>query len=126
MVQYSCEILNLFGGPELAELTVCGAKELPELPNFLDAAILNYIFKSMHPDRAIVHLDLAILKQTNAAAEAYTTGRGHLLHFIDGVHLGEHRLLAYWSAVRHFEQCIGAIWKAAELFAKMEHKVLKK
>jgi hypothetical protein len=43
MVQYSSDILNLFGAPELSELTVCGAKELPRLPDYLPAAIFNQI-----------------------------------------------------------------------------------
>ena len=126
MAQYSNEILHLFGGPALVDLTACGAKELPTLPKYVDAVIWNFIFNAMHPDRAIVHLDVAILKQTNAAAEAYTTGRSQLLRFIDGVQRGEHLLSAYLSALTHFEHCIGAVWKASLLFNKMEHRALNK
>jgi hypothetical protein len=39
MVQYSSELLNLFGAPELSELSACGAKELPTLPDFLSDAM---------------------------------------------------------------------------------------
>jgi hypothetical protein len=126
MAQFSNEILNLFGGQALPDLTVCGAKELPTLPNYVDAVVWNFIFNAMHPDIAIVRLDLAILKQTNAAVEAYTTGRSQLLRFVDGVQRGEHRLLAYLSALTQFEHCIGAVWKASLLFNKMEHRALNK
>ena len=58
MVQYSHEILNLFGAPELFELTVCGAKGLPTVPNYLPAAIWNHIAGASHPDTAYVTLIL--------------------------------------------------------------------
>jgi hypothetical protein len=124
MVQYSSEILNLFGAPELSELTICGAKELPKLPDYLSAAIWNHIVGVVHPDTSVRHLDLAFLRRANAAAEEYRSGRSHLLRYVEGVEGGEHRLGAYLSALTHFEQCLGAIWQAAELFNRMEHKVL--
>jgi hypothetical protein len=124
MVQYAPDILNLFGAPELSELTVCGAKDLPRLPDYLSAAIWNHIVGAEHPDIAVRHLDLAFLRRTNAAAEEYSAGRSYLLRYIEGVEAGEHRLGAYLSALTHFEQCLGSIWKAAELFNRMEHKVL--
>lgn len=124
MVQYSSEILNLFGAPELSELTVCGAKELPKLPDYLSAAIWNHIVGVVFPNTSVRHLDLAFLRRANAAAEEYRTGRSHLLRYVEGVEVGEHRLGAYLSALTHFEQCLGAIWQAAELFNKMEHKIL--
>jgi hypothetical protein len=126
MVQYSSIILNLIGGPELSELTVCGAKELPELPNYLEAAIWNQITGLAYPDSSVLHLDLAFLRQTNAAIEGYKTGRTHLLRYVEGVGVREHRLNAYLSALTHFEYCLGSVWKAAELFNHMEHKVLNK
>jgi hypothetical protein len=124
MVQYSSEILDLFGAPELSDLNVCGAKELPKLPDYLSAAIWNHIGGAMHPDTSVRHLDLAFLRRTNAAAEEYHTGRSYLLRYIEGVAAREHRLGAYLSALTHFEQCLSSIWQAAELFNRMEHKVL--
>lgn len=124
MVQYSSEMLNLFGAPELSDLTVCGAKELPKLPDYLSAAMWNHIVGVVFPDPSVRHLDLAFLRRANAAAEEYTTARSHLLRYVEGVEVGEHRLGAYLSALTHFEQCLDAIWRAAELFNKMEHEIL--
>jgi hypothetical protein len=124
MVQYSSEILNLFGAPQLSELTVCGAKELPDLPDYISAALWNYIVGVKHPDTSVLHLDLAFLRRTNSAVAEYRTGRNYLLRYVEGVRNGEHRLGAYLSALTHFEQSLGSIWQAAELFNRMEHKVL--
>jgi hypothetical protein len=124
MVQYSPEFLNLFGAPRLSELTLCGAKELARLPDYLAAAMWNHIAGAAHPDAAVRHLDLAFLRRTNAAAEEYSTARSFLLRYIEGIEAGEHRLGAYLSALTHFEQCLNSIWQAAELFNRMEHKIL--
>jgi hypothetical protein len=105
-------------------LTTCGAKELAGLPDYLPAAIWNHIAGAAHPDTSVRHLDLAFLRRTNAAGEEYITGRSYLLRYIEGVGAGEHRLGAYLSALTHFEQCLSALWQAAELFNRMEHKVL--
>jgi hypothetical protein len=123
MVQYSDDILNRFGAPDLSKLTECGAKALPTPPDFLSAAIWNYIAKLVHPDTSVLHLDLALLRRTNAATEEYSEGRKHLLRYVEGIGIGEHRLNAYLTALTHFEQCLGAIWQAAEVFNKMEHRV---
>src|SRR6266705_3806112 len=109
MVQYSSEILNLFGAPELSELTACGSKELPRLPDYLSAAIWNHIVSAAHPDTSVRHLDLAFLRRTNAAVEEYSTGRSYLVRYIEGVEAGEHRLLAFLAALTHFEQCLSSI-----------------
>jgi hypothetical protein len=93
MVQYSSQLLNLFGAPELSELTVCGAKELSQLPDYLSAAIWNHILGAAHPDTSVRHLDLAFLRRTNAAAEEYSTGRSYLWRYIEGVEAGEHTAL---------------------------------
>ena len=79
VVQYSSEILNTLGAPELSALTGCGAKELPEQPDYRLAAKWNYIIGMMHPDISIRHLDLAFLRRSNAAAEEYRTGRAQLM-----------------------------------------------
>jgi hypothetical protein len=124
VVQYSDEILDTFGAPKLSKLTVCGAKELPELPNYLSAALWNYIANLMPPDRAVLHLDLAFLRRTRNAADEYNVGRTHLLHYIEGLAVRQHRLDAYLSSLNSFEQCLGSLWQAAELFNRMEHRVL--
>ena len=124
MVWYAPKILNLFGAPELSNLTSCGAKELPALPDYLSVAMLNYISGvPSSPDPAVHHLDLAFLRRSHAAAEEYRLGRELLLRYVEGVASGSHLLGAYLSALTHFEQCLGAIWQAAELFERMRKKV---
>ena len=112
MVQYSSEFLNLFGAPELSELTVCDAKELPRLPDYLSAAIWNQIAGAVHPDTSVRHLDLAFLRRTTAAAEEYSRGRSYLLRYVEGVEVGKHRLQAFLTALTHFEQCLSSTWQA--------------
>jgi len=126
MVQYSAEILDQFGAPELSKLSVCGAKELLKPPDYLSAAMFNYIVGVFHPDMSVRRLDLAFLRRMNAAYEDYGLGRENLRQYIEGVESAEHRLGKYLSALTHFEQCIGSVWQAAELFNRMEHRVLSK
>jgi len=124
MAQFSNDILKYIGGPGLPEIKDCEVKELPVLPTFLDEAIMNYIRGIKNPDDAVARLDLVILKHTLAAAESYTFGRTQLVRFIGKLYAGTHDLLTYLSAVRNFENCVGAIWKASEAFNRMEHKAL--
>jgi hypothetical protein len=124
MVWYSAELLNLFGAPELSELTVCGAKELPAMPDYLTVAMLNLISDvPSHPEPAVRHLDLAFLRRSHTANEEYRLGRELLVRYVEGVAEGRHLLGAYLSALTHFEQCLGAIWQAAELHDRMCKKV---
>jgi hypothetical protein len=123
MVQFSTQILNVFGAPGISDLTKCGAQELPQFPDYLSSAIWNSILGNQHPDAAVVHLDLAFLRRAVAAADEYSMARNDLLRFLQGVEQHQHRLGPYLSALRHFEQCVGSVWQAAELFNRMEHKV---
>lgn len=84
----------------------------------------NHIVGAAHPDTSVRHLDVAFLRRMNAAAEEYSTGRGYLLRYIEGVEAGEHRLGAYLAALMPFEQCLSSLWQAAELFNHMKNKVL--
>lgn len=125
MIQYSNDILNLFGSPELSDLSVCGAKELDPLPNFLSAAMWNHIVGTKYRDPSILHLDLAFLRRVQAAFEAYQAGRSKLLKYVEGLQSRQHLLLTYLSTLSHFEQCIASTWQACELFNRIEHKLLK-
>jgi hypothetical protein len=124
MVWYAPGILNLFGVSELSNLTECGAKELPALPDYLTIAMLNHISGvTWHPEPAVRHLDLNFLRRMHAAAEEYRLGRDHLVRCVEALAGGRHLLGAYLSALTHFEQCLGAIWQALELFDRMGKKV---
>ena len=116
---------NFFGAPELSHLTVCGAKELPALPDYLEIKTgMNRITGvPSSPNRAVHHLDLVFVRRAHAAAKEYKLGRDRLLRYVEGVAGGRHLLGAYLSALTHFEQCLGAIWEAAELLDRMGKKV---
>jgi hypothetical protein len=122
VVQFSDEILQVFGGPGLPKLTACGADDLPNFPNYLDSAIALFM-GNLIPDRSVFHLDLTFLRRAIAACEEYKAGRKFVLDYVDGLST-RHRLPAYRSAVTHFEQCIEAVWKAGELHRQMGKRVL--
>lgn len=126
MVQYSSEILDLFGGPELSELNTCGAKELPKQPEYISAAIWNHIVGQRFREASIHHLSLNFHKRANAADAAWTQGRNSLLRYVEGTHAAEHRLGAYISALSYFEQCVCCVQQANEIFNRMDHKLLGK
>jgi len=124
MPQFSDEILDTFGGPKLSELTICGADHLPDLPDYSSFAINNHIFNLNHPNKSVLHLQLAISRRTNSAGEEYRLARNHLLDYVEGLRIPEHRLKSYLLALTHFEQCIISIHQASELFNKMQSRVL--
>jgi hypothetical protein len=124
MAQYSSEILDLFGSPELSDLTLCGAKELPEPMDYLSAAIWNHIVGTRTRCTSVRHLELVMLKRTDAACDEYSAARRDLLRYVEGFRGRNHRLRAYLSALRHFEQCLSAIYQAAILFNKIEQQLL--
>jgi hypothetical protein len=125
-MQYSDAILNLFGAPKLSLLTVCGANELPNVPDYLSSAIWHYIAGATHGNEVARHLELAFVRRTNAAANNYSNGRSCLLQYIEGVASQQHHLGRYLSALTHFEQCLNSVWQAAELFNRIEHSILGK
>jgi hypothetical protein len=118
MAQYSDEILNLFGGPELSSLQNCGAKPLPQRKDYFSIAVWIRYFLSSIPDPPIFHLNLGILKRTDEAADAYSIGRDQLLAFVGNLP-NRHNLSSYTKAVTQFDHCIGALWEAAELLMKV-------
>jgi hypothetical protein len=126
MPQFSDEILDTFGRPKLSELTICGADDLPDLPDYSSFAINNHIFNLNHPNKSALHLhlQLAISRRTNSAGEEYRLARNHLLDYVEDLRIPEHRLKSYLLALTHFEQCIISIHQASELFNKTQSRVL--
>jgi hypothetical protein len=126
MPQFSDEILDTFGRPKLSELTICGADDLPDLPDYSSFSINNHIFNLNHPNKSALHLhlQLAISRRTNSAGEEYRLARNHLLDYVEDLRIPEHRLKSYLLALTHFEQCIISIHQASELFNKTQSRVL--
>ena len=58
------------------------------------------------------------------ATHEYRAARSDLLRYIDGLSHGNQRLLAYIAAVSHFEQCICAVYQAAQIHKKIEELLL--
>ena len=121
VVQFSDEYLNLFGGPELSQLTACSAKDLPDLPNYLWAAIGNWLGGLCHSDAWMLHLDLSFLRRTSAAFEEYRTARQHLLCYVEGIAAQRHELRSYLKSSNHFENCVSSIWQACKIYEQMEN-----
>ncbi len=124
MVQSSVQLLDLFGAPELSSLTVCGAKELPQLPNYLDTAMWGWVTGTRYRDRAVQNLNINLLRRISLAATCYQAGRHSLLGYVDGLAAQQHRLADYLSALHHFEQCLAANWEAAELDDRCQRRLL--
>jgi hypothetical protein len=120
--QFSDQLLEYIGGPCLQELTVCGASELPEFPDYLDAAAWNVICGVRYYDLRLTHLAVAFVRQSRVAVQQYKTGRNHLLQFVNA--LPFHKLSEYLLAVDCFEHCIGAVYKAVELELKTRNLLL--
>lgn len=124
MPQFSNEILNTFLAPALSELTVCGAKELPAHPDYLSPAIWSHIAGLRYKKPALLHLSVTFLKRSMSATDEYRMAREDLLRYVDGLSHQQHRLAAILSALSHFEQCVGAVYQAVELYGKTEQWLL--
>ena len=61
---------------------------------------------------------------TNSAVNSYVAGQKHLHHYIEGLVGKQHGLRSYLSASSAFENCVGSIWKAAEVFDRMKRHVM--
>ncbi len=124
MPQFSSEILDTYLAPALSDLTVCGAKELPAPPDYLLPAIWGHIAGVRYKKSALLHLSLTFLKRSIVATDEYRMARENLLQYVDGLSQQQHRLASFLSALSHFEQCIGAVWQAAELYDETERWLL--
>lgn len=126
MVQYSNEILNLFGAFDLQHLTECGANELGPKTRWdlFDNAFWNHVFGIAYPNKPVQHLQLTFLRRAYAAVREYDSGRSALLRFVTENRAQKHNLSALLTAITHFEQCIGQVWQAVALHNRMEHAIL--
>ena len=84
-------ILDLFSAPRLSGIDVCGAGELPPLPDYLSSAIWHHIYGMVHKIPAARHLDLIFLSERKPHSES-NAGRACLPKYIDGVEGGDQRL----------------------------------
>lgn len=126
MAQLSDEILNQIFGPELCQLTSCGAKELPLIPNYLNDAVMLHIYGIKLRNPALKNLSLAIVKNTNGAAAAYRSGRQSLLSYVTGLDQRKHLPDEYIYAVHQFEYCIDRLSRAVQCFDWSGHAALPK
>jgi hypothetical protein len=123
VVQFSDEFLDLFGAPELSELTRCGAKDLPNIPDYLSSAIWNRIHGISYSKAWMLHLDLLFLRRTSAAFEEYGTALRYLRRYVEGTEAQRHELGTYLKALTHFEHSLNSLWQACEVYEQMEKAV---
>jgi hypothetical protein len=123
-LQYSDELLEYAGGPRLQLLTSCAASELPETPNYIDAAVWNLVCGCKFKDQSVTNLDVAFCRQTNSAIRQYKIGRTSLQKYIEALEVKSHSLNEYHVAIESFEHCLSAVWKAVELFQKSNDAIL--
>jgi hypothetical protein len=96
--------LDNFIAPKLSQLTNCVVPALPDLENYFDALVLNYIF-ILRYDQPVFVLVLTSIKRLEGAVAAYQTGRSILNQYIS--ELPQQRDLAkHRSAILNFETCL--------------------
>jgi hypothetical protein len=104
MVQFSVHILDDLTAPKLSSLTICGAPEVPELPNYHGSLVLNHALGFGRYKEPVTVLLLNFLRRLRSATEEYRRGRENLAKYIAA--LPQHELGAYHRALAHFEDCV--------------------
>jgi hypothetical protein len=101
--------LDKFIAPKLSTLSVCGAIELPEQPNFGAALRVNSMLFLGAAAPATILMQTFVNRVEFAGAE-YNAARNSLIEYVSL--LGERRLTPYFQAVAHFENCIFHLYLA--------------
>ena len=114
-LQYSDQLLEYLGGPQLPLLTSCGAEKLPDLPDFLFVAAWNLISGTRFKVQSLNNMGIAFVRQSNVAARQYEIARTRLESYVEGLRIPCHRIGDYLFAMESFEHCLSAICRAVEL-----------
>lgn len=116
--QISNELFEHLGGLKLSQLSCSSAEKLPEMVDYIDAVAWNFICGFYYKNPSVTNLEVAFLRQCNAAARYYESGRENLeKHFARQTkNWGDTRgLQSYFYSLEGFENCIGAVCKAFAL-----------
>lgn len=106
-------LLDNFVAHKLSLLTVCGAKGLPEKANWLNAFILNSVFRVNIPAKTRAYL-LNFLRRAEGALSAYREARLALIEYVE---TPRNVLSPYFRALLNFEVCISQAYQGYELLA---------
>lgn len=106
--------LDKYIAPELSQLTVCGADDLPEPSRALGAYLLNCIFQVNFKDHQRAFA-INYIRRAEQAVREYKIGRVVLLELIDKKN---EKPTLYYQCLHHFEQAIALFYQAIILAHK--------
>lgn len=112
-MQPSNYLLDNFVAHNLSLLTECGARELPEKANWLNAFILTNVFKVSLPAKTRAYL-FNFLRRAEGALSAYREARVALIEYLE---TPRNVLSPYFRALLNFEVCISQCYQGYELLA---------
>ena len=112
-MQPSNYLLDNFIAHKLSLLKECGAAELPETPNWLNAFILTSIFRVRLEAKARAYM-FNFLRRAEGASSAYREARAALIEYVT---TPPHVVSPYFTALLDFEVCISQCYQGYELLA---------
>lgn len=98
-------VLDNLIAPKLSALKVCGAPEVPELPNYRGSLYLNHIFSGVGYPEGTRVLIAGFIGRLGEAISEYSLGRQALSEYV-GALPQEQKLGAHRKALMHFETCV--------------------
>jgi hypothetical protein len=115
MIQYGNHILDRLIAPEYSSVTVCGAPELPELPNYFGSFFLNNMFHAQDSDKAKSTI-IVFLRRLAGAIREYRIGRDLLLQFVASPRDAQPGIELYLRSLAHFEYSIVNAYLVVEAY----------
>jgi len=112
-MQPSNYLLDNFVAHKLSLLTECGAAELPVKANWLNAFILNSVFRVSLPVKTRAYL-FNFLRRAEGALSAYRDARTALIEYVE---TPRNVLSPYFRALLNFEVCVAQCYQGYELLA---------
>ena len=113
-MQPSNYLLDNFVAHKLSTLNECGAAELPVKANWLNAFILNSIFRVRLPAKTRAYV-FNFLRRAEGASSAYREARAALIEYVT---TPRNVLSPYFRALVNFEVCISQCYQGYELLAR--------
>jgi hypothetical protein len=113
-MQPSNYLLDNFVAHKISSLTECGAPELSMEGSWLNAFILNSVFKITLPAAPRAYV-FNFIRRAEGAFSSYSEARQALLEYID---TSRHVVSPYFRSLLNFEVCISQCWQGYELLRK--------
>jgi hypothetical protein len=112
-MQPSNYLLDNFVAHKLSLLKECGAADLPEKPNWLNAFILSSIFRVRLEAKTRAYV-FNFLRRAEGASSAYREARSALIEYVT---TPSNVVSPYFRALLNFEVCISQCYQGYELLA---------